>query len=345
MKRIPVKKHSILIVAIAFITASALLGSALFLPDSGRSSASGIHRTEKISDRADNPPAENDSQEEMENVSTDNGNSAEESSQPGSSSPEQTPPSAGSGQTDSGIGNSIPKSSDSSAGDQQKPAVQPSVPSDDSSARYAYLTFDDGPSRNTDAILKILAENDIKATFFVTARNTDETNMQRYRKIAEAGHTLAMHSGTHNYREIYASKEAFLADYSRISDLLYEITGTRSVIYRFPGGSSNTVSAKYCPGIMTNLVQKLTDDGMMYVDWNVSSGDASGKRLTPAQIAANVRGGLKHGRGNIVLMHDTSAKKTTADAVQSMIDGAKADGYAFYPITADTVPVHQGIRN
>ena len=90
---------------------------------------------------------------------------------------------------------------------------------------------------------------------------------------------------------------------------------------------------------MTNLVQKLTDDGMMYVDWNVSSGDASGKRLTPAQIAANVRGGLKHGRGNIVLMHDTSAKKTTADAVQSMIDGAKADGYAFYPITADTVPV------
>ena len=337
MKRIPVKKHSILIVAIAFITASALLGSALFLPDSGRSSASGMHRTEKISDRADNPPAENDRQEEMENVSTDNGNSAEESSQPGSSSPEQTPPSAGSGQTDSGIGNSIPKSSDSSAGDQQKPAVQPSVPSDDSSARYAYLTFDDGPSRNTDAILKILAENDIKATFFVTARNTDETNMQRYRKIAEAGHTLAMHSGTHNYREIYASKEAFLADYSRISDLLYEITGTRSVIYRFPGGSSNTLACRKVP--MTELIAELHSRGVEYFDWNVNSTDASGKNPDPGVLIKSVTSGLKY-RHNIILMHDAAGHETTVQALPSIIQACRDRGLIFSVITPQTPPAH-----
>ena len=86
-----------------------------------------------------------------------------------------------------------------------------------------YLTFDDGPSRNTEQILNILAENDIRATFFVIGR-TDEASIQRYRMIAEAGHTIGMHSYTHNYGEIYASMDAFRADFERISGLLTQIT-------------------------------------------------------------------------------------------------------------------------
>lgn len=211
-------------------------------------------------------------------------------------------------------------------------------------ANSVYLTFDDGPSADvTPQILDTLAKNNVKATFFIC--DYDDSKIPLLKRMIAEGHTIGIHGYSHDYKTIYASPDAFMDNVYKLRDKLKEDTGYEAFCMRFPGGSSNTVSAKYCPGIMTNLVQKLTDDGMMYVDWNVSSGDASGKRLTPAQIAANVRGGLKHGRGNIVLMHDTSAKKTTADAVQSMIDGAKADGYAFYPITADTVPVHQGIRN
>ena len=243
MKRIPARKYPIFAALIAVIAVSALIGSALFLPgnrnpDKSRLSAAEISRTETDSDSADRHTADNSSQEKNENqISAPEKDSGQAEQQKAESpAPKQAPSAKASGQAavrDSNHTDTQGKNKDAAA-----PRQQPSEPSgaqSDTSARYAYLTFDDGPSRNTDAILKILAENNIKATFFVTARNTDATNMQRYRRIVEAGHTLAMHSGTHNYREVYASREAFLADYAKISDLVYEITGTRSVIYRFPG--------------------------------------------------------------------------------------------------------------
>lgn len=207
-----------------------------------------------------------------------------------------------------------------------------------------YLTFDDGPSTDVTAqVLDTLAKNHVKATFFI-CDYSEETLPLLKRMIAE-GHTIGIHGYSHDYKTIYASADAFLDNINTLKEKLKKDTGYEAFCMRFPGGSSNTVSKKYCPGIMTNLVQMMTDNGMMYVDWNVSSGDASGKKLSPGKIAANVCGGLKHGRGNIVLMHDTSAKKSTADALQQIIDGARAKGYSFYPITADTVPVHQGLQN
>lgn len=207
-----------------------------------------------------------------------------------------------------------------------------------------YLTFDDGPSPDvTVQILDTLAKNDVKATFFICDYSESELPLLK-RMIAE-GHTIGIHGYSHDYKTIYASVDAFMDNIYNLKNKLKQDTGYDAFCIRFPGGSSNTVSKKYCPGIMTNLVQMMTDNGMMYVDWNVSSGDASGKGLSAKKIAANVCGGLKHDRGNIVLMHDTSAKQTTADALQKIIDCAKADGYSFYPITEDTVPVHQGLQN
>ena len=104
-----------------------------------------------------------------------------------------------------------------------------------------YLTFDDGPSRNTDKILDILKEYDVKATFFVVGK-TDEESVRAYQRIVAEGHTLAMHSYSHKYSEIYASKESFEQDLRQLQEYLYQITGVWPRFYRFPGGSSNTVS-------------------------------------------------------------------------------------------------------
>ena len=132
---------------------------------------------------------------------------------------------------------------------------------------------------------------------------------------------------------------------SIVENKLKEDTGYDAFAIRFPGGSSNTVSEKYCQGVMTQLAQRVTDDGLMYMDWNVSSGDAEGNNRPVNLIIGNVTGGFKHGRNNVVLMHDTSAKQTSADALQSIITYGKNNGYSFYPISKDTIPVHHGINN
>ena len=108
-------------------------------------------------------------------------------------------------------------------------------------AHKVYLTFDDGPSANTLKILDILEEYGVKATFF-TVGTAGEGEEEILKQIVEAGHTLGMHSYTHDYSELYSSVENFAADFAREQEFLYGVTGVKSKVYRFPGGSSNTVS-------------------------------------------------------------------------------------------------------
>ena len=145
---------------------------------------------------------------------------------------------------------------------------------DDGQKRKVYLTFDDGPSSNTDAILDILKQYDVKATFFVTGK-PEEQYKEMYQRIVEEGHTLGMHSYSHKYDEIYASEEAFEEDLSRLQDFLYDTTGVWSHFYRFPGGSSNQVSTVD----MSELAAYMQQQDIYYLDWNVSSGDATGKKV------------------------------------------------------------------
>ena len=207
-----------------------------------------------------------------------------------------------------------------------------------------YLTFDDGPSSDvTVRILDTLKANGIKATFFIC--DYDEDKLPIIKRMIDEGHTIGIHGYSHNYSEIYTSVDAFMENINKLKNKLKEDTGYDAFVIRFPGGSSNTVSEKYCQGVMTQLAQRVTDDGLMYMDWNVSSGDAEGNNRPVNLIIGNVTGGFKHGRNNVVLMHDTSAKQTSADALQSIITYGKNNGYSFYPISKDTIPVHHGINN
>lgn len=138
-----------------------------------------------------------------------------------------------------------------------------------------YLTFDDGPStKNTARLLDILKEENVKATFFLT----DKTNTDYLiKKMYDEGHTIGLHTASHNYKYIYSSTTNFIKDIEKIQEKVARITGEKSSIIRFPGGSSNTVSS-FNPGIMCTLSNMVIEKGYHYFDWNVSSGDAGSKR-------------------------------------------------------------------
>ncbi len=204
-----------------------------------------------------------------------------------------------------------------------------------SSGKKVYLTFDDGPSSNTDQILDILKDYDVKATFFVVGK-TDERSVKAYQRIAEEGHTLAMHSYSHRYDEIYESKEAFARDLNSLQEYLYETTGVWPRIYRFPGGSSNTVSKVD----MQELIEYLTDIGITYFDWNVASGDAVSRTLPAETIVNNCLSGIEKQKESVILMHDASNKGTTIEALPQIIEAIQEQGDAeLLPITDETVPV------
>lgn len=194
-----------------------------------------------------------------------------------------------------------------------------------------YLTFDDGPSGSSDRILDILDDYNVKATFFVNGR-TDDHSLKIYKRIVDEGHTIAMHSYTHKYNEIYASLDNFKADFEKIQNLIYETTGVESDVYRFPGGSSNRVSSND----MSIFIKYLNDNGIRYFDWNVASGDATTLPFTSADLIENVMSDVVKYKTSVVLMHDADSKKATVDALPSLIEQLQGKGALILPISEDT---------
>lgn len=208
-------------------------------------------------------------------------------------------------------------------------------------SKICYLTFDDGPSENTLKILDILDAYCVKATFFVIGKSKIEYMPQ----ITERGHAIGLHSATHTYSSIYANVDSYLADIQQISDIVYNATGVRSNIMRFPGGSSNKVSKEYCEGIMSELAVKMPEMGYSYYDWNVNSTDANASNVPAKTIVSSVLAGA-NGKDKIcVLMHDTDAKGTTVEALPAIIEGLDAMGFRFAPLTADVEGFHQTLIN
>lgn len=212
--------------------------------------------------------------------------------------------------------------------------AQNSQPWDSGSGiRKVYLTFDDGPSANTDTILDILDEYGVKATFFVVGK---EGYNDQYKRIVQEGHSLGMHSYSHKYQDIYQSVDAYREDLMKLHTYLYELTGVDSRIVRFPGGSSNTIS-----GVdMQELIGYLSEENIVYYDWNVSSGDAASGYVSAQRIVDNVLNHIDQFRTAIVLMHDASDKNTTVEALPIIIEKIlESENTVLLPISEDTVPI------
>ena len=207
-------------------------------------------------------------------------------------------------------------------------------PEDIEGTRYVYLTFDDGPSTYTDDILDILKQYNVKATFFVCGKpNAKYTDL--YKRIVNDGHTLGMHSYSHKYSELYASLDSFKEDTDKLRIFLYETTGVWAKFYRFPGGSSNTVSKVD----MHELTSYLEESDVTFFDWNVSAGDdrAGANKDT---IYANIVNNVPRFKHCVILMHDAADKKSTVDALPEIIEAIQdMEDTVIVPITEDTLPV------
>lgn len=200
--------------------------------------------------------------------------------------------------------------------------------------KKVYLTFDDGPSENTGAILDILKQYNIKATFFVIGK-TDQTSQDLYRRIVAEGHSLGIHTYSHRYTEVYASLDSFKNDVLSLQALLKEATGKDVYLYRFPGGSSNSVSK--VP--IADCIRFLNENGFTYFDWNVTNGDATGKKLSSEEMLAYVMNDVPKVRNATILMHDGPGKQMTVTSLPMIIEQLQASGVTFAALDENAVPV------
>lgn len=203
--------------------------------------------------------------------------------------------------------------------------------------KVIYLTFDDGPSKHTPKLLDVLRKYGVKATFFVV--NT--TYADTITRIAEEGHAVGVHTGSHVYKTIYASEKAYFNDFASMHERIYELTGIRTTLMRFPGGSSNKVSS-FNPGIMTRLTKLVTDYGLQYFDWNVNSMDA-GYAKTADEVFQYVTSGIGDQHCAVVLQHDIY--DFSVDAVERIIQWGIANGYQFLALDPTSPKCHQNILN
>lgn len=225
-------------------------------------------------------------------------------------------------------GNEVENITENETEDVQEPAQWDGI-------RRIYLTFDDGPSAYTDDILQILEDYGVQATFFVVGK-TDSHSIEMYQQIVEQGHTLGMHSYSHNYHELYASTQAFEEDLLMLQDYLYGITGQTCLLYRFPGGSSNTVTRVN----IRDLIGILEEKGITYFDWNASCGDGGSRLLSVEELLNNTLTGIEEYRSAVILMHDSVDKRTTVEALPILIERLMAlPDTVLLPITEETTPI------
>ena len=220
-----------------------------------------------------------------------------------------------------------------SAEDLELQNILPAQASTDSAApqeKVVYLTFDDGPSKITEQVLDTLKAENVPATFFVISAENNAEYLPLLSRTVSEGHVVALHTCTHAYKEIYASPEAFWQDIENLKTALAPYGCSESKILRFPGGSTNTVSYKYGgSGIMKTLKAQALERGYRFVDWNISADDSLGGKPSASHIYSKVINGVGSKTSCVVLMHDSSINKATAQALPDIITWFKNAGFRF----------------
>jgi len=189
-----------------------------------------------------------------------------------------------------------------------------------------YLTFDDGPSVVTIEVLDILQEENVPATFFVIGATT-ERGLSLYNRILEEGHTLAMHSYSHDSKDIYRSMEDYLNDFHRLEDWIAENTGVSPKVCRMPGGSKNT----YCPEWLgAQIAEYFDQNGYAYYDWDIDPKDWEG-HVSSGELARRIiqQAEQMPNQDIIVLLHDNTTRTALPGALPQVIEYFRERGYTF----------------
>lgn len=219
---------------------------------------------------------------------------------------------------------------------------EPVVAQEDEGKKIMYLTFDDGPSQNTQAVLDILEEYDAKATFFVTAEFSDYLHLIRAEK--EAGHAIGVHTYSHRYDQIYADSASFWDDVEKMQKIIEEQCGSRTSILRFPGGTSNTISQRYAQGIMSQLAEEAEQKQYAYYDWNATNGDGD-TSLSAQQLVEQAKREIGEQPVVMLLMHDGAGNEASVKALSQILSYIRDQGYEFRVIDELTPVFHHHINN
>ena len=243
--------------------------------------------------------------------------------------------------SDSGVVKAQEKEVKTTKAPKKASTAEPTIkPTDDTTTKKVYLTFDDGPGSQTGKILDILKKNHVKATFFVTGKE-DASSKKIYQRIVKEGHTLAMHSYSHIQDVIYDSKEAFEKDLKQINRCLYEATGVHTKFYRFPGGSSTQNTSLS----IQNFIDVLKKNHYLYLDWNVISPDINNANATKEQVVTGVMQGVDAYATAVVLMYDVADKPMTVKALPSIIKQIKAKNYELLPVDESMILIQHNNGN
>ena len=189
--------------------------------------------------------------------------------------------------------------------------------------KIAYLSFDDGPSGNTPKILDQLKKENVKATFFVVGQMGEDAK-PILKRIVEEGHTIGIHSYSHKYEKIYESVDAYLEDFHKMFQMVYEATGVKPTVFRFPGGSVNAHNRMIYQQIISEMIRR----GVSYYDWTVDSQDAT-RNPSVQKMLQNINASIGRQTRPVVLMHDAQTKKMTVEALPKIIKAYRDGGYSF----------------
>ncbi len=198
--------------------------------------------------------------------------------------------------------------------------------------KSVYLTFNNAPSEQTDQLLDVLEQQNVKATFFIYCNeNTVEYLTQEIQKIYQKGHTVGVLTDTYDYQTIYASVDNYLADFAKVFDLITQATGEKPTVFRFAGGSVNG----YNKAIIKQLAAEMERRGFTYHDWSLDSGD-SNKWTSGQQVYNTTVNGILNNGKTVVSMDNNSV--ATLEQLPAIIQKAKENGYVFQAINPATKP-------
>ncbi len=191
-----------------------------------------------------------------------------------------------------------------------------------------YLTFDDGPSEeNTQKVLDILRDRNIKATFFLVGENVRK-HPEMARRIVAEGHTIGIHCDRHDYETLYESVDSYVADFEKARQTIYEVTGVETKLFRFPGGSVNAFNQETGEAI----IQEMKSRGYLYYDWNASLEDAV-KNPNPERLIVNGVDSTLGRQKVILLAHDVVG--STGVCLEELLDSLPE---------YEMRPLHEGVE-
>ncbi len=169
---------------------------------------------------------------------------------------------------------------------------------------------------DTDELLRILEENDVKTTFFMCGYWVEDYP-EEVKKIAEAGHDLGNHSSTHPHMS-QLSKEQIKQELMETEEKVKSLTGVDMDLFRPPFGEYNN-----------NVIEAAEECGYYTVQWDVDSLD-----WKEYGVESEINQVLNHkhlGNGSIILFHNDA--KYTPQALDAIIKGLKEKGYEIVPVS------------